>query len=109
MEILAEKLAQLSPGKLQYAVLSTSASEANDAAIETARNATGRKKIIALENSYHGVTAMGIAVSGGRLSNLFPNEVELSDWYQRVPFNDTLALDLMNLMYNTRKRMGINR
>src|SRR3990172_9075009 len=55
---LAQKLAQLTPGDLHYSVFVASGSEANDLAIRVARHATGRRKIVALEEAFHGRTAL---------------------------------------------------
>lgn len=51
---LAERLAQLAPGRLQKSFLTNSGTEANEAAILMAKNFTGRTEIIALRHSYHG-------------------------------------------------------
>ncbi len=51
---LAEKLAEISPGDLSKSFITNSGTEANEAAIRTARIASGRHEVIALEHSYHG-------------------------------------------------------
>jgi acetylornithine/succinyldiaminopimelate/putrescine aminotransferase len=91
--LLAEKMAELSPGKLRYSVFTCSGSEAIDVAIKTARHATGRKKIVSVEHAYHGATGLGVAVGDTRFSTLFGSEGQLPDWYQQVPFNDARALE----------------
>lgn len=90
---LAEMLAGLSPGNLQYSVFTCSGSESIDVAIKTARHATGRKKIVSVEHAYHGASGLGVAVGDARFSTLFGSEGELPDWYQQVPFNDASALE----------------
>ena len=54
---LAEKLAELTPGKLQKSYFTTSGSEANDLAVTTARVHSGNFEIIVLRHSYHGGTS----------------------------------------------------
>ncbi len=51
---LAERLAKITPGRLQKSFLTNSGTEANEAAILMAKNHTGRTEIIALRHSYHG-------------------------------------------------------
>ncbi len=51
---LAEKLAEITPGTLTKSFITNSGTEANEAAIRLARQATRRNEIIALEHSYHG-------------------------------------------------------
>jgi len=51
---LAEKLAQLTPGKLQKSFFTNSGTEANEAAILLARMATGSFDVIALRHAYSG-------------------------------------------------------
>jgi len=51
---LAEKLAEIAPGDLCKSYVTNSGTEANEAAIQMARHATGRFEVIALEHSYHG-------------------------------------------------------
>jgi len=65
--LFAEKLARNTPGDLHYTVLTPSGSEANDAAIKSARHATGRRKIVSVDKGFHG--------------------------FVQVPFNDLDALE----------------
>jgi len=51
---LAEKLAEIAPGDLDRSFITNSGTEANEAAIKTARVASGRHEVIALQHSYHG-------------------------------------------------------
>lgn len=51
---LAEKLAEIAPGDLNRSFITNSGTEANEAAIKTARVASGRNEVIALQHSYHG-------------------------------------------------------
>ncbi|MFY9583850.1 MAG: aspartate aminotransferase family protein [Candidatus Acidiferrales bacterium] len=60
---LAEKLAQITPGKLQKSFFSNSGTEANEAAILLARMATGSYDIVALRHAYSGSSQLAKAVT----------------------------------------------
>src|SRR3984957_1196598 len=64
---LAERLAQVSPGRLQKTFFGNSGAEAVEGALRLARVYTGRREIIALEGSFHGRTAGALAVTGNAL------------------------------------------
>ena len=59
----SEKLLQKFPDPLNKIFLVNSGSEASDLAIRIARHHTGRKKIMVLEQGYHGNTTTGIEIS----------------------------------------------
>lgn len=61
---LAEKLAQITPGRLQQSYFTNSGSEANEAAIMLAKAYTGRNQVVALKHSYSGGTAMTRSLCG---------------------------------------------
>ena len=67
---LAAKLADLTPGDLDYAMFAVSGSEANERAMQMARHywlATGRPdkyKVFSLEGAYHGATGATLALCG---------------------------------------------
>lgn len=61
---LAEKLAQVSPGNLQYVFYCNSGAEAVEAALKFARKATGRTKVVSTDGSYHGKTFGALSVTG---------------------------------------------
>jgi 4-aminobutyrate aminotransferase-like enzyme len=62
---LAKKIASLTPGgKLTKSFFTNSGTEANETAILTARCYTGSTEVIALRHSYHGRSAMTMALSG---------------------------------------------
>ena len=73
---LARLLASIAPGNLTRSFRATGGSEAVELALQAAMLHTGRKKFVALEDSYHGNTigAMSIASKENRekLSNLLP-------------------------------------
>ncbi|MDI3281427.1 MAG: aspartate aminotransferase family protein, partial [Bacillota bacterium] len=61
---LAERLARLTPGRLQKSFFCSSGTEANEGAILLARLATGRHEFIALRNSLHGRTLLTTSLTG---------------------------------------------
>ncbi|MGC4033446.1 MAG: aspartate aminotransferase family protein [Tepidisphaeraceae bacterium] len=61
---LAEKLAQISPGKLSKSFFTSSGTEANETAMNAARTATGRMDIITLRHSYSGRSLQTLAGCG---------------------------------------------
>ncbi len=61
---LAEKMAEIAPGKLTKSFFTSSGTEANDTAFAAAKHATGRQEIVALRHSYSGRAAQTLAASG---------------------------------------------
>jgi 4-aminobutyrate aminotransferase len=61
---LAEKLAEIAPGKLNKTLFTTGGSDANEVALKIARAATGRFKTISFWDSFHGA-GFGAASVGG--------------------------------------------
>jgi 4-aminobutyrate aminotransferase len=61
---LAEKVAQITPGKLQKSFFTNSGTEANETALQLARAATGAFDVIALRHSYSGTSATTKALTG---------------------------------------------
>jgi acetylornithine/N-succinyldiaminopimelate aminotransferase len=62
---LAELLAKVLPAPLDCTYFVNSGSEANEGAIKLAKRYTGRYKIIAFKNAYHGSTQGALSVMGG--------------------------------------------
>ncbi|MBI2948264.1 MAG: aspartate aminotransferase family protein [Verrucomicrobia bacterium] len=60
---LAEKIAQITPGKLEKSFFTNSGTEANEAAILIARMATGRFDLVALRHGYSGGSSLAKAVT----------------------------------------------
>ncbi len=60
---LAEKLAQITPGKLQKSFFTNSGTEANEAAILLARMATGSYDVVALRHAYSGSSMLAKSVT----------------------------------------------
>jgi acetylornithine/succinyldiaminopimelate/putrescine aminotransferase/Ser/Thr protein kinase RdoA (MazF antagonist) len=87
---LAEALVKSAPGSMQYAVLTSSGSEAIDVAIKSARRATGRKRVVALEAGYHGRTGLSGAAGDDEAARYFLSDTP--EEFIKVPFNDLGAM-----------------
>ena len=61
---MAEKLAQITPGKLQKTFFTSSGTEADETAIFMARNFTGNQDIIALRHGYSGRSMLAMSLTG---------------------------------------------
>lgn len=61
---LAEKMAEITPGKLKKTFFANSGAEAIEGALKLARLYTGKHEIIALETSFHGRTWGALSVTG---------------------------------------------
>src|SRR5262249_36346405 len=61
---LAEKLASVAPGGLKKSFFANSGAEANEAAIRLAKQATGRREMVALGYGFHGRTLATLSVTG---------------------------------------------
>jgi putrescine aminotransferase len=87
---LAKRLAEITPGDLRYSFFSNSGTEAVEGALKLARAATGRKKIVATYDAFHGKTLGGLSVSG---RDAFQDRFRpLLDHIVHVPFGDADAL-----------------
>ena len=86
---LAEKLARATG--LQYCVFTPSGAEANDVAIKSARHFTGRRKIVALEQGYHGRSGLSGAAGDDSTAAWFGSDYP--EEFIKVPFNDIDAME----------------
>jgi len=87
---LAKRLAELTPGDLQYSFLCNSGTEAVEGALKLARAATHRSKIVATQDAFHGKTLGGLSVSG---RETFQERFRpLLDEVVHVPFGDADSL-----------------
>jgi len=64
MVALAEKLSEITPGKLGKSFFTNSGTEANEMAILTAQLYTGAREIVALRHSYHGRSSLAMTLTG---------------------------------------------
>jgi 4-aminobutyrate aminotransferase-like enzyme len=72
---LAEKLYQITPGRLKKSFFTNSGTEANDTAIHAAKAATGRQEIVVLRHSYSGRSATALAAVGHSTWRTIPAQV----------------------------------
>lgn len=86
---LAKKLAELTPGDIQYSIFSSGGGEAIDMALKLARGYTKRAGVISAVHGYHGHTGLALAATDG-FSDLFG---PLAPGFRRVPFGDADALE----------------
>ncbi len=89
---LAEKLLATAPDNMQYAIFASGGGEAIDIALKSARHATGKKKIVSLQNCYHGHTGLSVKTGAPRFNEIFLTEPE-ADQFVQVPFNDLEAME----------------
>ena len=88
---LAELLAEITPGDLQYSFFVNSGTEAVEGCLKVARLATKRSKFVAAENAFHGKT-MGSLTATGR--DLYREPFKpLLDCFTHVHYGDASALE----------------
>ena len=87
--ILAERLAELTPGDLTYTVFGVGGGEAVDLAIKLARGYTGKLKIISGLGGYHGHTGLALAAGDEQYRKPFGEEFP---GFVQVPFDNIAAL-----------------
>lgn len=88
---LAERLAEISPGKLEQSFICNSGTEANEGAALTAKLYTKSHEFIALRHSFHGRSIMGMSMTGQsnwRVGNpyVFGVQFVASAYCYRCPF-----------------------
>lgn len=72
---LAEKLAEIAPGKLTKSFFTSSGTEADDTAIVAAKLATGRHEVIVLRHAYSGRSATALSAVGHSTWKPLPSQV----------------------------------
>src|SRR5918912_2117801 len=72
---LAEKLHQITPGRLKKSFFTNSGTEADDTAIHAAKLATGRHEIVVLRHSYSGRSATALSAVGHSTWRPLPPQV----------------------------------
>lgn len=91
MADLAERLAEITPGNLQYSFFVNSGTEAVEGALKISRLATGRKKYIAAQNAFHGKTYGSLTATG---RDLFRKPFEpLLQNFTHVEFGNIAAME----------------
>lgn len=63
---LAEKLAEVTPGRLQKTFFGNSGAEANEGAMRMAKQYTKKSEFIALQGSFHGRTLATLSITGNK-------------------------------------------
>ncbi|MDP2860014.1 MAG: aspartate aminotransferase family protein [Bacillota bacterium] len=91
---VAEKLAKITPGRLQKSFFLNSGTEAIETAIVSAKAHTGRHEIISLRHSYHGRSAVATTLTGHApwktVASTTPGIVHAHNGYcYRCPFKQT--------------------
>lgn len=87
---LAKRLAELTPGDIQYTFFTPGGGEAIDVAIKLARGYSGRPGIISAEKGYHGHTGFALAAGDTAFKHYFE---PLAPGFRQVPFGDLEALE----------------
>ena len=88
---LAKRLAEITPGDLQYVMYGSGGGEANDFAIKLARGYTMKNEIISTIKAYHGHTGFSLAAIGrDEYRKPFGPMVP---GYTHVPYNNLSALE----------------
>jgi 4-aminobutyrate aminotransferase len=91
---LAEKLHQITPGKLKKSFFTNSGTEADDTAVHAAKTATGRHEIVVLRHSYSGRSASSLSAMGHAPWRPLPAQVAgfvhaVAPYCYRCPFKLT--------------------
>jgi putrescine aminotransferase len=88
---LAKRLAEITPGDLQYVMYGSGGGEANDFAIKLARGYTMKSEIISTLKAYHGHTGFSLAAIGrDEYREPFGPMVP---GYKHVPYNNLAAME----------------
>lgn len=87
---LAKKLAEITPGDLQFVTYGTGGGEANDFAIKLARGFTMKTEVISTIKAYHGHTGFSLAAIGRDeyKKPFYP----MVPGFTHVPYNDLNAM-----------------
>jgi acetylornithine/succinyldiaminopimelate/putrescine aminotransferase len=87
---LATALVEAAPGNMQYVVLTCGGAEAVEVAIKSARWATGRKTIVAVDSAFHGRSGLSGAAGDDEIARYFLSDRPSE--FVKVPFNDLDAM-----------------
>lgn len=86
---LAARLANVTPGDLQFTIFGVSGGEAIDTAIKVARAYAGRTDVISAVGGYHGHTGLALAAGDEKYRRPFG---PLAPGFRQVPFGDVDAV-----------------
>jgi putrescine aminotransferase len=87
---LAERLADITPGDLQYSFICNSGAEAVEGALKLARLATGRPGVVGATGGFHGKTMGALSASGREIYR--QPFAPLVPGFSHVPFGDAQAM-----------------
>lgn len=87
---LGKRLAEVTPGDIQYSTLSPGGAEAIEVAIKLARGYTRRPGIISVKLGYHGHTGFALATGEDAFRGKFG---PMPPGFSKVPFGDADALE----------------
>jgi len=87
---LGKRLAEVTPGDIQYSTFSPGGAEAIDVAIKLARGYTRRPGVISVELGYHGHTGFALATGDDAFRGKFG---PMPPGFSKVPFGDAGALE----------------
>ena len=87
---LGQRLAELTPGDIQYSVFGVGGGEAIDLAIKLARGSTRRPGVVSAIGGYHGHTGFALATGDASYREYFG---PLAPGFQQVPFGDSEILE----------------
>jgi putrescine aminotransferase len=87
---LGKRLAEITPGDIQYSTLSPGGAEAIDVAIKLARGYSGRPGVISVKGGYHGHTGFALATGEDVFRAKFG---PMPPGFSKVPFGDADALE----------------
>ena len=88
--VLGKRLAELTPGDIQYSTFSPGGAEAIDVAIKLARGYTRRPGVISVKKGYHGHTGFALATGDDSFRGKFG---PMPPGFSQVPFGDAEALE----------------
>jgi acetylornithine/succinyldiaminopimelate/putrescine aminotransferase len=88
--VLGRRLAELTPGDIQYSTFSPGGAEAIDVAIKLARGYTQRPGIISVKKGYHGHTGFALATGEDSFRGKFG---PMPPGFSKVPFGNADALE----------------
>jgi alanine-glyoxylate transaminase/(R)-3-amino-2-methylpropionate-pyruvate transaminase len=88
---VAERLTQITPGKLKKSFFTTSGTEADETAVMLAKIYTGQQEIVVLRHSYAGRSQGAIAITGQQPWRVLPTQIAgikhaMSPYCYRCPF-----------------------
>jgi putrescine aminotransferase len=87
---LGKRMAEITPGDIQYSTFSPGGAEAIDVAIKLARGYTRRPGVISVKGGYHGHTGFALATGEDVFRAKFG---PMPPGFSKVPFGDADALD----------------